>query len=240
LAARLAQFVRCGKDGYRISMFEFEQHGFALFANACAEDDLTRIEASLSKINKDKAGVRLQGISGLSDELETHGRIGAIAASKLGNRVRPVRAILFDKTAATNWSLGWHQDRTIVVKQRIHVDGFGPWTVKAGLQHVAPPFDLLAHMITIRLHLDPVTNDNAPLLVAVGSHCLGQIPENRIQAIVETSETVACLAQRGDVWLYSTPILHASNASIVQTRRRVLQVDYSADELPGGLEWLGV
>ncbi len=76
--------------------------------------------------------------------------IGDIAAGAIGAEARPVRAILFDKTAATNWALGWHQDRTIVVRERREVPGFGPWTVKAGLLHVAPPFEVLAGMVSNR------------------------------------------------------------------------------------------
>jgi hypothetical protein len=67
--------------------------------------------------------------------------------------------------AATNWSVAWHQDRTIAVMERVDVEGFGPWTVKSGLLHVAPLFDLLAGMLTLRVHLDPVPETNAPLLV---------------------------------------------------------------------------
>ena len=51
---------------------------------------------------------------------------------------------------------------------------------------------------------------------------------------------MTCVAEAGDVWLYATPILHASEASHRPGHRRVLQVDYAAEELPGGLEWLGV
>jgi len=47
-------------------------------------------------------------------------------------------------------------------------------------------------------------------------------------------------AEAGDIWLYATPILHASEAAAEPDRRRVLQVDFSAEELPGGLHWLGV
>ena len=43
-----------------------------------------------------------------------------------------------------------------------------------------------------------------------------------------------------DIWLYATPILHASGAALEPTHRRVLQVDFAAGELPGGLKWLGV
>jgi hypothetical protein len=223
-----------------ISMFEFESRGFELFANACGEDELKRLETSLSSVSKCKPGIRLRGLEKLPLELEADGCVGAIAAHRLGRKARPVRAILFDKSATTNWSLGWHQDRTIAVKRRIDVEGFGPWTLKAGLQHVAPPFDLLSRMITIRVHIDPVTQDNSPLLVAVGSHSFGKISEDKIEGIVKASEIFACLAVRGDAWVYSTPILHASEASRSSAGRRVLQVDYSVDELPDGLEWLGV
>ncbi|WP_235885687.1 phytanoyl-CoA dioxygenase family protein [Bradyrhizobium niftali] len=158
----------------------------------------------------------------------------------LGEACHPVRAILFDKTAATNWALGWHQDRTIAVKARIPVDGFETWSVKSGMQHVEPPFALLSGMVTLRVHIDPVPASNAPLLIAPGSHKLGRIPEEDVKDVVRRCGTVACLADPGDIWLYATPILHASDAATTPMHRRVLQVDFAVGELPGGLEWLGV
>lgn len=186
-----------------------------------------------------RAGSRLTGISTLSGLLDPAGPIGQIAAHHLPAS-RPVRAILFDKSAGTNWALGWHQDRTIAVAKRIDVDGFGPWTVKQGLLHVEPPFAIIEAMITLRVHLDPVDMDNAPLLVAPASHCLGRIEEERIAETVLLCGTIACLADQGDVWVYATPILHASARAARPRRRRVLQIDYAACALPGGLEWLGV
>ena len=52
--------------------------------------------------------------------------------------------------------------------------------------------------------------------------------------------TALAAAAAGDVWLYSTPILHSSAAASQPTTRRVLQIDYAAEPLPDGLEWLGV
>jgi len=161
-------------------------------------------------------------------------------ATALGPDCFPVRALLFDKTEATNWALGWHQDRTIVVRERREAPGFGPWTVKSSLQHVAPPVDVLARMVTLRLHLDPVSEDNAPLQVALGSHRLGMVPEAMVDEVVARSEILSCLAERGDIWLYRTLVLHASAAASCPVRRRVLQVDYAASPLPNGLEYLGV
>ncbi len=172
--------------------------------------------------------------------LVASGQIGSCAASALGEDCRPVRAILFDKTATTNWALGWHQDRTIAVKERVPVDGFETWSIKSGMQHVEPPCALLSDMVTLRVHLDPVPATNAPLLIAPGSHRLGRIPEEDVRDVVQRCGTFACLADPGDIWLYATPILHASDAATSPVHRRVLQVDFAVGKLPGGLEWLGV
>lgn len=166
--------------------------------------------------------------------------IGAIAAFALGDQARPVRAILFDKTAERNWALGWHQDRTIVVKERVNTDGYGPWTVKSGLIQVEPPFEILERMVTLRVHLDPVDETNAPLRIVPGSHRLGRLPEAEIERVVATFGERLCLAERGDVWLYATSIIHASLAANPPRRRRVLQVDFSADASPGPLAWRGL
>jgi ectoine hydroxylase-related dioxygenase (phytanoyl-CoA dioxygenase family) len=153
---------------------------------------------------------------------------------------RPVRAVVFDKTAASNWSVPWHQDRTIVVAQRREVAGFGPWTIKSGLLHVAPRDDVLAGMVTLRVHLDAVPATNAPLLIAPGSHRLGRIAEADVRAVLQQCGAAVCCADAGDVWLYATAILHASEAASEPAHRRVLQVDFASGDLPGGLEWLGV
>jgi hypothetical protein len=153
---------------------------------------------------------------------------------------RPVRAILFDKTPAANGSLAWRQDRVIAVRERVEVNGFGPWSRKHGALHVAPPFEILRRMVTLRIHLDAVSEENAPLLVAPGSHLLGRIPEAEIATTVAKCGEGACLAQPGDVWTYAAPILHAPERATKPSHRRVLQVDYAVGALPGGLTWLGI
>jgi len=101
-------------------------------------------------------------------------------------------------------------------------------------------FEILERMLTLRIHLDPAGPANAPLLVAPGSHRLGRIAERDIASAVAQAGTASCPAERGGLWLYATPILHASARAQAPARRRVLQILYSADALPGGLEWLGV
>jgi hypothetical protein len=201
---------------------------------------LDAVLSAVSQLPPDKAGKRLTGVSALNPFLAIDGVVGAIAGARLGPHAKPVRALLFDKTAQTNWKLGWHQDRTIAVRRRVEVPGYGPWSTKAGLQHVVPPFDLLAEMVTLRVHLDRADGDNAPLLIAPGSHRLGRVAQADIDSAVSKCGTFACLAEAGDIWLYATSILHASEAARSPGHRRVLQIDYSARDLAGGLDWLGV
>ena len=188
----------------------------------------------------ERAGKRLRGIPALTAFLTPNALLAHIAATRLGPHARPVRAILFDKTADTNWALGWHQDRVIAVRERIDTPDYGPWSVKQGMLHVAPPAALLAGMLTMRVHLDAVPETNAPLLIAPGSHQFGRIAEDGIEAIVRDHGSIACLSDVGDVWLYATPIVHASAIATQPKRRRVLQIDFAACGLPNGLEWLGV
>jgi hypothetical protein len=223
----------------RAYMMQLETDGAEYFAGT-ALSAIPQLMAAFQAIPPGKAGVRLAHAHGLADLLGQQGTIGAVASGFRGVRVKPVRAVLFDKTADRNWGLGWHQDRTICVKARRDIPGFGPWTTKAGLTHVAPPFAYIERMITLRIHFDDVTPDNAPLLVALGSHKLGLIPVREVDAVVSRCDRHACLARSGDIWAYATPILHASDAAKLPARRRVLQIDYSADDLPGGLDWLGV
>lgn len=119
-------------------------------------------------------------------------------------------------------------------------DGFGPWTVKLGLIQIEPPFDILERMVTLRVHLDQVDANNAPLRIVPGSDRLGRLNESEVHGVVATSDERLCLAERGDVWLYAPPIVHASLAADPPQRRRVLQIDYSADAAPYPLAWHGI
>jgi len=162
------------------------------------------------------------------------------ASALLGMPARPVRAVLFDKTAEANWAVAWHQDRTIAVAERVEAEGFGPWSRKDGALHVMPPVAVLEQMATVRIHLDPCGPENAPLRVALASHRRGLVPAAEAARAAGEHQELICLAEAGDVWAYSTPILHASDRSRSPSRRRALQVDYAAFELPGGLRWAGV
>ena len=92
---------------------------------AAASSLLRQLHGLSNRLPQRPGGTRLRGEPGLPALLKT-GAMQAIAAGYLGDEARPVRAILFDKRASDNWALGWHQDRTIAVRERYEVAGYGP------------------------------------------------------------------------------------------------------------------
>ena len=217
-------------------MLSFESDGAQHFPGA-ARGFVPALRRAFANVPLERAGTRLRSLDFAPGLFASSGEIGSLAASILGKSARPVRAIYFDKSGQSNWALDWHQDRVIAVRERRDLPGFSAWTMKAGMIHVSPPQDLLAQMVTMRVHLDDVELENAPLLIAPGSHKLGRTDESAISQIVAESGSFACIADAGDVWLYSTPILHASARASRPSRRRVLQLDYASFDLPSGLEW---
>ena len=145
---------------------DFATDGACLFPKALDRNTFERFEAVLAELPEDTAGTRLYGIPSLDSLFGVTSTVSAIAASFLGKMCRPVRAVFFNKSSKANWAVGWHQDRTIAVRQRVDSPGFEIWSRKNGLLHVEPPFSLLERMITVRVHLDDVGPDNAPLLIA--------------------------------------------------------------------------
>jgi ectoine hydroxylase-related dioxygenase (phytanoyl-CoA dioxygenase family) len=148
-----------------------------------------------------------------------------------------VRILAFDKTPETNWGVPWHQDRTIAVKRRIEVEGFGPWSVKAGVTHVTPPRSMLERMFSLRLHLDDCGPDNGPLKIIPGSHRLGCLPVREVLDVSSRSNPMTCLAAAGDVLAMKALTIHASDPASVPAHRRVIHLDFSTAPLSPPLDW---
>src|SRR5262245_30919049 len=92
-------------------------------------------------------------------------------AADLGPHAGLVRALYFDKPPDRSWSLPWHKDRTIAVRDNhLPTTIFKRPTIKAGIPHVEAPESLLTRMLTLRLHLDAMIPENGPLSVIPGSH----------------------------------------------------------------------
>ena len=125
----------------------------------------------------------------------------AIAEAVLGPGAFAVRGLFFDKTPTVNWNLPWHQDLTIAVRERRDVPGFGPWTLKGGIPHAHAPAELLARMVTIRLHLDDCGPANGPMRVLPGSHSAGKLDPGAIAAWTARAgeQAVDCIVPAGGV-----------------------------------------
>lgn len=120
----------------------------------------------------------------------------ALARSVLGDTARPVRGLLFDKRPEVNWLVPWHQDLTICVKERREIEGFGPWSVKAGVVHVQPPARVLEEMVALRIHLDDAPADNGALRVLPGTHLLGRLSPAKITTREGNSSGDVCKSAR--------------------------------------------
>ena len=150
-----------------------------------------------------------------------------------------VRAILFDKTGDANWTVPWHQDRSIAVRQRIDVDGFGPWSKKAGVVHVQPPVEILRSMITLRFGIDECDADNGPLRVIPGTHA-AILDQQAVERAVAAGKQVLCTTAPGGVVVMRPLLLHASSPAMRMAHRRVLHIEFGPAGLPGGLQWARV
>lgn len=155
----------------------------------------------------------------------------------LGPTAFPVRALFFDKLAGANWQVGWHQDLSIALAERVEVPGFTGWSVKQGVTHAQPPASVLENMLTLRVHLDDCDADNGPLRVLRGSHRHGRLNDEQIECWQQTGEAVTCLVPRGGVLLMRPLLLHSSSPAKNPRHRRVIHLEYTTDLLPAGLRW---
>ncbi len=151
---------------------------------------------------------------------------------QIGPAAGLVRILYFDKPPGRGWSLSMHRDRTVAVARHHQPpDPFSKPTVKAGVPHVAATEELLSQMITLRLHLDAMHDDNGPLVVIPGSHVDRPQAEANLQ-------TIHC--QAGDVFVMRPLLSHGSKAASAKTtdHRRVLHLEVAAEEaLPGEYHW---
>lgn len=155
----------------------------------------------------------------------------------LGSGAFAVRGVYFDKPPDANWYVPWHQDLTIAVEKRVEYAGYGPWSVKAGVDHVQPPASVLNRMLTVRVHLDRADVSNGALRVLPGSHRCGRISTEAIAAWRANATEVCCTAESGDALVMRPLLLRASSPSVVPNHRRVIHIDFSASELPSSITW---
>ena len=160
-----------------------------------------------------------------------------LARAVLGPRASVRKLTLFDKTPESNWGVPWHQDLTITVRAKCPMEGFGPWSLKDGTVHVQPPSQVLEEVVAIRLHLDSTNEATGALRVLPGTHRSGKLTREKIHRMAESVHAADCRVPAGGAMLMRPLLVHSSKSAPCPTNRRVLHFEYSAAELPAGLEW---
>lgn len=182
--------------------------------------------------------------------------VRAFCEKVLGASWGVVRGLYFDKPPERSWTLPWHRDRTIAVKEHLPFDAarcdragqdcaesemlaeFTNPTVKADIPHVVASDALLAQMLTLRIHLDPMVPENGPLVVQPGSHRSGTADDGLAQADAEAIEQITCAA--GDIFVMRPLLAHSSLLSHSGTKlhRRTVHLELApGDALPEPLHW---
>jgi len=225
---------------------EVEDNGFAICEDVLSTYEVNHLLTAIERIDQAGSVRKRGGIFAVRNLLDVSAEVRAMADSPairalvqpiLGPEFFPVRGILFDKIADANWKVPWHQDVTIAIQERVEAEGFGPWSLKAGVLHVQPPAFVLEHMVSVRIHLDPCSEENGALRVIPGSHQQARIPENQIAAIREKASECVCAVGVGGALIMRPLLLHASSPSQVPEHRRVIHLDFASVQLPSGMKW---
>lgn len=195
---------------------------------------------TVKRRNSEIYGVRnLLNLSPKIREFSLSRKVRKIAVEFLGENAKVVRAIYFDKTREANWKVPWHQDLTIAVKEKRETEGFSAWTKKAGIEHVQPPVKIMEEMLALRIHLDDSGESNGALKVLPESHNQGRLSATEIKTLREANEITVCNVKRGDCLIMRPILVHSFSAGSNPKNRRVIHLEFSARDLPNGLEWYG-
>ncbi len=225
---------------YLVPLTEFEKNGFAVIRHIVSPVEIDQLNNAVAAARSAQNTPGLRNLLKRSTEIKSFASSGVayqIARTVLGVDPVPVRAILFDKTPETNWYVTWHQDLSIPVRNKVEVEGYGPWSNKDGIVHVQPPASILEKMVSLRIHLDDCSEANGAIKFIAGSHLAGALEPDQIGRWRDDQIPVACSAQRGDVIAMRPLILHSSSASESPEHRRVLHLEYAGTTLPAGMEW---
>jgi ectoine hydroxylase-related dioxygenase (phytanoyl-CoA dioxygenase family) len=222
-----------------------EKKGFSIINSVYTDDDILAITNLIDTLNTSRPTFRKsedlfairQFIKELPEikELVFNETLKTIISSIAGNDYFIIKSIYFDKPEKSNWFVAYHQDLTISVDTKTDVEGFNFWTSKHNQFAVQPPTSLLENIFTIRIHLDDTDEENGALKVIEGSH-LKQIYRPEKIDWKNEKETF-CNVEKGGIMLMKPLLLHGSNRTVNQKRRRVIHIEFSNTLLPDGLNW---
>ena len=115
-----------------------EQNGFAVVPSCLNEEVFQSLGSQLDEGSYAKRNLLVLPIV---RDVAASPAVRNLAEAVLGKHCFAVKGTFFNKTQESNWKVAWHQDLTIMVRERWEVAGFGPWTIKEGIAHVQPTAD---------------------------------------------------------------------------------------------------
>ena len=134
----------------------------------------------------------------------------------------------FDKSFRATWLVAWHQDKTLPVRERRDVKGWGPWWVKEGVICAHAPAYALEQILAIRIHLDPSNEQNGSLRVLPQTHTVGVLSHDETYDLAKRIPPVDCHVAAGGVLLMRPLLVHSSSKARSETaHRRVLHIEYA-------------
>jgi ectoine hydroxylase-related dioxygenase (phytanoyl-CoA dioxygenase family) len=211
-----------------------QQDGFAIVSDVLSAREISLLIAKLTDLeaHRSRAGFRhlmtQPAVCDLVHDLRLHG----LARQILGTDAFPFRVTLFDKSPDSNWLITWHQDTALPLQEKRETPGWGPWSVKMGINYAHAPADALVQVVALRLHLDDCTEENGPLRVLPGTHILGILSDAEVEKLVVQNPAVTCLVPQGGVLLMRPLLIHASSKLQTEAPRRVLHIEYAASQVP--------
>lgn len=126
-----------------------EKLGFAIIPNAFTLDQIGALTEALqsSSLHRTRAGIRHALKHSAINSVAHNSELVKIATDILGSNAFPFRATVFEKSIAANWLVVWHQDTALPLRDRREALGWGPWSLKEGVNYAHARASALAHIL---------------------------------------------------------------------------------------------
>jgi ectoine hydroxylase-related dioxygenase (phytanoyl-CoA dioxygenase family) len=244
--------MKCRKQGrskeymlYKKIKEQILSEGFAIADDIFTQQEIDLLLSVISKADANKVTFRKtndlfairQFLKEIPDAVNIifNDRLRFIISKIFSNGFFAVKSIYFDKPEQSNWFVSYHQDLTISVENKYETEGFTSWTIKQNQFAVQPPLNILQNNFTIRIHLDDTDEQNGALRIIPKSHLKGIVRQDKAEE--NTEPEMICSVKKGGIMIMKPLLLHASNRTTNNKKRRVVHIEFSNQKLPGKLNW---
>lgn len=223
--------VARGPDGSLVGVVTRGDPGYFVAADVLPAALLPPLAALFDRLVGERPGRRGALREAVVQQVACCQAVRALVEPLLGAAAFAFRATLFDKSAAADWALAWHQDRMVPVVARTDAAGFGPWSTKDDGVHVQPPLAVLQQLLAVRLDLDGSGPANGGLQVVPGSHAAGLLDPGAMTRLAQAGVDVPVVPKHGALCM--RPLLvHASARSRAAGPRRIVHLEFAPAPLP--------